>query len=472
MIIKGYLFSIIYGLLCIFVAGIAHKMGLKSVYTRKITHILVGFEWVILYHFFGTSIHFIIVCLIFSLIVAISYYKNLLPQFSSEENNSPGTLYYCIAMTTMAIISYFLPAMAVPFGIGVFCTSLGDGLAGVFGQIKVHNKRIYGDKTLFGSIACFVFGLIFSLLIIHFYELNLEFYHAVIIAFFATELELIGKKGIDNITVTLGASILAFAFSVLPALINYTLPIVLTLPIILLVYQKNALTKNGILIALALDVVVSLAFGNVGFLILVVFFGGSLVVDRIKKKKTNQPREKRNAKQVSANGSLGAIIALLHIIFPEDILYIAFCSVFAEALADTTASSIGALSQVAYDPFRRKTVKQGISGGMSIIGTASSLVASVIIAVISSAFYGVGITGFMVISISGFLGCIFDSFLGSLAQIKYKCLICGEITEQKHHCGEPAARHSGLSCIDNNAVNLFSTAFSAIVSIILFILLN
>ena len=145
---------------------------------------------------------------------------------------------------------------------------------------------------------------------------------------------------------------------------------------------------------------------------------------------------------------------------------------FAEAFADTTASSIGALSQVAYDPFRRNTVKQGISGGMSIIGTASSLVASVIIAVISSAFYGVGITGFMVISISGFLGCIFDSFLGSLAQIKYKCLICGEITEQKFHCGEPAARHSGLACIDNNAVNLFSTAFSAIVSIILFILLN
>lgn len=472
MIIKGYLFSIIYGLLCIFIAGVAYKMGLESVYTRKITHILIGFEWVILYHYFGTSIHFIIVCLIFSLIVAISYVKKLLPQFSAGENDSPGTLYYCIAMTVMATISHFWPVIAMPFGIGVFCTSLGDGLAGVFGQIKVHNKQIYGEKTIFGSIACFVFSLISSLLIINFYELNLEIYHTVIIAFFATELELIGKKGIDNITVTLGTSFLAFAFSVFPTLINYAVPIILTLPIILLVYHKNALTKNGIMLAIALDVIVSLAFGNAGFLILVVFLGGSLVVDKIKKKKTNQPKEKRNAKQVLANGSLGALLAFLYIIYPSDIWYIAFCSVFAEAFADTTASSIGALSQVAYDPFRRKTVKQGISGGMSIIGTASSLGASVLIAVISSSLHGVGITGFVVISISGFLGCIFDSLLGSLAQVKYKCSICGEITEQKYHCGKSTIQQSGLAFVDNNAVNLFSTAFSAIASITLFILLN
>ncbi len=472
MIIKGYLFSIIYGLLCIFIAGVAYKMGLGSVYTRKITHILIGFEWVILYHYFGTSIHFIIVCLFFSLIVAISYVKKLLPQFSAEENDSPGTLYYCIAMTVMAAISYFWPVMVVPFGIGVFCTSFGDGFAGVFGQIKQYNKRLYGEKTIFGSIACFAFSFLSVLLIAHFYKLNLNICHAAITAFFATELELFGKRGIDNITVTLGASFLSFAFVYFPSLINYAFPIIFTLPIILLVHHKNSLTKKGILFAIALDIIASLAFGNSGFLILVFFFGVSMTVDKIKKKKKNHPSEKRNAKQVLANGLLGAIIACLHIIFPRDIWYIAFCSVFAESLADTVASGMGVFSQTTYDPFRGKRVKQGISGGMSSVGTASSIVASVLIAAFSLTFRDIGMVGFAIIALSGFSGCLFDSFLGSLLQIKYNCSICGEITEKKIHCGLITQKHSGLSFMDNNAVNLLSTAFSAIVSIILFILLN
>ena len=47
--------------------------------------------------------------------------------------------------------------MIYPFGIGVFCTSFGDGFAAIVGRlIRKHNPKIFGNKTLFGAITNFV----------------------------------------------------------------------------------------------------------------------------------------------------------------------------------------------------------------------------------------------------------------------------------------------------------------------------
>ena len=106
MIIKGYIFSLLYGLFCIAVSAIAHKAGMKTEYTRKITHILVGFEWFILNHYFGASVHFLIVCLVFTAIILIIHKTNIVPSISSDGENSKGTIYYCIAMSIMATIVF------------------------------------------------------------------------------------------------------------------------------------------------------------------------------------------------------------------------------------------------------------------------------------------------------------------------------------------------------------------------------
>ena len=473
MVIKGYLFSIIYGLLCILIAGIVHKFGLKTVYTRKITHILVGFEWVILYHYFGTRFHFVIVCLIFSVVLSFSYINKLFPQISSDEDNSPGTVYYCIAMTIMSFITFIYPNMAVPFGIGVFCTSLGDGFAGLFGQIKKHNKQIYGRKTAFGFIACFAFSFLSIFLIAKLYNFYLEIYQIAIIAFFATELELFSKNGLDNISVTLGAAFLSFSFAEFPTFIlSYIIPILSTIPIIAFVEKKNALTKMGIAFAIILDVLASVSFGNSGFLILILFFGGSIVIDKLKKQRDHREIENRNAKQVLANGVIGALAALLNIFFPNKVWYIAFSSAFAEAFSDTSASGIGSLSGKTYDPFRRRAVEKGISGGMSLVGTVASFACSTLMASLAWILFDIGIIDFAIIAVSGFMGNLFDSFLGSVLQVKYNCTICGKITEKKEHCSTATVNYSGVSWIDNNTVNLFSTIFSTLLSILLFFIFS
>ena len=467
MILKGYIISFLYGLFCIAISAIAHKVGMKTEYTRKITHILVGFEWFILNHYFGASIHFLIVCLVFTAIILVIHKTNLVPGISSNADNSKGTIYYCIAMSIMATIVLFLPQMMSAFGIGVLCTSLGDGFAGVFGRMKKYNREIYGSKTLFGSISCCVFCLLSVFFISGAYSYSIKWYFAVIIALFATELELFAKKGIDNITVTLGASFLSFVFANYPTYaVNYIIPLIATLPMIVFVHHKKALTRWGILSAMLLDVAVSLAFGNLGFLIICMFFLGSLVADKFKKQEKSG-FEHRGAKQVLANGALGIVFAIIYLIFPSKVWFIAFSAAFAEAFADTASSGVGSRAKSAFDLFRFKRVEKGTSGGMSILGTMSAFLASTVIAAFSLAFKDTTLIDAIVICLAGFLGSVFDSFLGSLFQAKYNCSICGKIVEHSTHCGKPTEKISGIRFIDNNTANLLGTIFSSALALLI-----
>ena len=106
---KAYLLSFAFVGLCIAIAMVAYKLGLQKKYTRKIVHILVGFEWVILYFFAPANIHTVAICLIFTALLLISYVLKALPMMSSDGKNDPGTVYYGVSMSIMAIISYFVP---------------------------------------------------------------------------------------------------------------------------------------------------------------------------------------------------------------------------------------------------------------------------------------------------------------------------------------------------------------------------
>ena len=92
MILKGYLFSVLYAILCLGLGFLCYKLRCPRSVTRKIVHILVGFEWIILYHFFGGGIHFLLVCLLFLAILVIAHIKKLLPMIHSDGDNSPGTV--------------------------------------------------------------------------------------------------------------------------------------------------------------------------------------------------------------------------------------------------------------------------------------------------------------------------------------------------------------------------------------------
>ncbi len=476
MILKGYIFSIVYALACIVGAVILSKIGVPKKFTRKFVHILVGFEWVILYHYMGAgSPHFLAVCLLFTVLLAVEYKAKLLPAMSSDSDNAPGTVYYAIAMSVMATLTIYLPEMILPFGIGVFCTSVGDGLAGVVGQaLSKHNPQIWGNKTLFGSLTNFVTCLFVPLIFNIVYDTALSIWSCVLIAFFALEIEMFIGYGLDNIAITLGCSALSYALMYTPGALDYLVPILVTPMIIALAYKKRALTVGGILAAVLIDVIISVSLGNFGFIVLITFFVGSIAVDKLKKhyKKIKQTaeieREKRgdcrDVIQVLANGLVAALAALAYFITEERLFVFAFVAALAEAFADTAASGIGFASKRVYDVFRLERCEKGVSGGMSLIGTLASLLAAMVVSSVALAFGAVTFAEMLIVSTAAFLGSVFDSFLGSVFQIKYKCSVCSQIVEKEQHCGEPTVKYRGISFVNNDVVNFLSTAFSAVLA--------
>ncbi len=482
MIIKGYIFSVLYVIICVALAIIVSKFGVPQKYTRKLVHILVGFEWVILTYFFGAGSHnFLAVCLLFTVLLFVDYKLKFVPAMASESDNAPGTVYYAVAMSVMAIVTIFIPEIIYPFGIGVFCTSFGDGLAAVVGQtLKKCNPKIFGKKSLLGTLTVFIVSFLTPLVFSQCLELGLTIYHCLIIAIFATELELFTGFGLDNITITVGTAILTYFLMLSPVTINYIIPILVTPIIIVLSLHKKALTIGGIITAVILDAVVSVSLGNFGFIILISFFIVAVAVDKIKKhlkiqKNTSEEIEKkgdcRDSIQVLANGFSAGMCALLFLVTSNRIFIIGFVASLAEALADTVASGIGTLSSKVFDIFRMRRCEAGESGGMSIPGTTASLIGSFAIAFIALAFNKVCIIEALIIGSSAFLGGIFDSLLGSLVQVKYKCSVCGKIVEKEIHCEKQTQNYRGIVFVNNDTVNFASTIFSSALAMLLFILL-
>lgn len=482
MIVKGYIFSILYVLICVAGALLLHKIGVPKKYTRKFVHIFVGFEWVILNHFFGPSIHFTIVCILFTILLAADYKMKLVPAMSSDGDNAPGTVYYAVAMTVLSIVSLFESRIMLPFGIAVFCTSFGDGLAGVLGQaVKKHNPKVYGSKSIVGTLTNFFVCFFVPFAFGYFYDYPIELWHCLIIAIFAAEIELFVSKGLDNIVITLSVALLAFSLVFYPVINSGLLAVMLTPVIIALAYSKKALTLGGIVLAVIMDIIITVSLGNFGFCVLITFFAGSVVVDKIKKRgkkakqKETEPIEKRgdcrDVVQVFANGGVAMIAAIAYLISGEMIFVFAFCASLAEAFADTAASGLGFFAKRTYDVFRLKKCEGGLSGGMSLLGTFSSLVASAVISLVVLLFGVVDAAGFAIIFISGFLGSVFDSMLGSLLQVKYRCTVCKSIVEREVHCGAKTEEYRGLSFISNDTVNFFSTFFAAAMAVVIFVLI-
>lgn len=477
MLLKGYIFSILYGVLCLVLGIIAFKLGMPKKYSRKLVHILVGFEWVILYTFMGAGYHFLIVCLSFTVLLCITHFKKMLPMMSSDSDNAPGTVYYGVAMSILGFISMLVPEMLLPFGIGVFCTSLGDGFAGLFGQlIKRGNPNIANGKTLIGTLTNFAVSFLVVFFFNTYFEMGLEIWHLALIAYVSASIELVCKYGLDNIFVTLSTAFLTFALINLPTINYYIIPILLTPIVIYAVTLKKVLTRLGLLFAIILDVVISLTLGNGGFVLLLLFLFGSVLIDKLKRSICGadtiaKKGDCRDHIQVIANGLVPMVMALMFSITMHRAFLLGYVASLAEAFGDTAASGIGSFSKKTFDIARFKRCEKGISGGVSLLGTLAGASGVLLLSFVAYLFGLLNPFLLLVTSLSAFLGVIFDSLLGSLLQVKYKCSVCGKITEREVHCEKQTKICGGYRFFDNDVVNLLSGAFSAVLAVLLYNLL-
>lgn len=467
----GYVFSLGYGALCLLFAYLLSLRGVDKKITRKLVHIFIGFEWIILYHFHGTSYHFLVVCLAFLILLAVAHKKKMLRMISSDGDNALGTVYYAVSMSLMAFMSMLDPRFILPFGVAVFATSLGDGFAGLLGQLaSKHNPKVYRNKTLVGTVANFALSTLSAFSFSWIYpNLGLSPLFCVSIGLVATGVELVCGLGLDNILLPLSVSAVTYFCTACDSAASYLLPIVLTPYVIAFVLQHRALTASGVLAAIVLDLAVSIALGNLGFLLLLVFLSLGILTDKIKKSPASYEEEKgarRDASQVLANGLVPILSAVLYFAFDERAFLLGFVASLAEALGDTAASSIGSYSKHTFDIFKFRKCEKGMSGGVSLVGTCAAVFFSAIIPLVSFAFDLISLRELFATTAIAILGVFFDSLLGSLLQAKYRCTVCMRLTEKREHCGMPARLASGLAFIRNDTVNAISTLFAATFAIV------
>ena len=211
------------------------------------------------------------------------------------------------------------------------------------------------------------------------------------------------------------------------------------------------------------------------FIVLLVFLMVSSYMTHYKfqaKRKKGFAQEKGGARgwpNVSANGVVAGLLALMLPFFPRELVLAAFLGAVATANADTLATEIGLLNPS--DPRLitdlRRIVPAGTSGGISIFGELATLFGALLIGIAAGLLRMTGNPGWSLgvligtTMIAGLVGCSVDSVIGATVQGIYRCSICNKITENRRHCGAPSIPLRGHKAIDNNVVNLIATILGA-----------
>ncbi len=249
-------------------------------------------------------------------------------------------------------------------------------------------------------------------------------------------------------------------------------------------YRRKLISRSGIAGTVFVGTLVFGFGGLAGSLVVLFFFVSSSLLSHVSSaRKRRVAADKfsksatRDLEQTLANGGVGALAALgygLHPRHPKWLLG-AFVGAFATATADTWATEVGTLSRSAPRLITSgRQVQPGTSGGVTAVGTGAAAVGAFALSLVagvatrshgsrkpelSRGLMAAGICG-------GIAGALFDSLLGATVQQVRFCPLCKSETERKlHQCGTETVPLRGVSWIDNDMVNMLSTAVGAGVAV-------
>jgi uncharacterized protein (TIGR00297 family) len=186
---------------------------------------------------------------------------------------------------------------------------------------------------------------------------------------------------------------------------------------------------------------------------------------------------KRDWAQVTANGGLGALLALVSIFIPDQVwVWFAFAGAMAAVNADTWATELGVLNpQHPRLITSGKIVDPGTSGGISLYGMLSTVAGAAIVGLVGAAFSLQGETRSLWLSatLGGVCGSLFDSLLGATFQAIYHCPHCDKETERHphHSCGSATHQVRGWSWLNNDLVNFLASVVGAIFAVGVWVLM-
>ena len=244
---------------------------------------------------------------------------------------------------------------------------------------------------------------------------------------------------------------------------------IINLVLAIIAYKLKALNTKAIILAYVIGVVILFSCFE-AYILLLVYFITVLIVEKIL---LNSKKEKRSSIQVLANIVFAFVALIFYILKDESKYFVIYCCMLSVSLCDTLSSTVGTrLAKKVYSITKLKMISNGISGGVSFVGsfagfTGSLFLASIYLTIAYITKAEVSTTSFMIIWFSGFTGMIIDSILGDVLQKKYQCVICGKVKDTKDCCGSNC-QSIGISLLTNTQVNIIS---EGIVFVILLLIL-
>lgn len=459
-IVIGYILIFLYAFGLIFAVGklLQGRVNLET--SRKIIHTMLFAIWVFIDLFLRDTVHQIIIPVVFIFLNAMSYKFKIYKSVEREDGNHLGTVYFSIAVSVIMALAYFFPELYYPSGLAVCCLTFGDGFAALIGYNTV-SKKLCAHKSLNGFIACAAASALSMLAFKAIYLPEIGLGAIALLAVIAAICELI-DFGLDNFTVTFSVFGLSYVLLCHASAELYT-GLIAAVLVFLVVFFSRAIDYYGALLSMLMVFSFSYCGSGraLGFLLgsyFVIFFI-SLAAKMLRKARGQERQsDKRGFWQILINGGIGTALIIFYGISGNKTFFLLSMISIGGCFIDSVSSDVGTLStKKPYDIFRRRYVETGLSGGMSLLGTLSALVFSVIIGLYAA--WAPGLSWFYALTAGAFvfLQSIADSALGSLVQVKYRCRVCGAVTEKKRHCDAETEYHSGVKWINNNAVNLISS---------------
>ncbi len=238
-------------------------------------------------------------------------------------------------------------------------------------------------------------------------------------------------------------------------------------------WRLHALDAGGAVAAFVVGTCTFGAGGVGGAAILLAFFVSSVVLTRVGRAKKRGLLDiakggPRDAMQVVANGGVATICVVLAPMLGHAWM-LAFAGAYAAATADTWGTEIGTLvSTRPRSLINARAVATGLSGGVTLAGTAAELAGAFFIALVSAATaVAADLRSVAAITAAGIVGALADSALGATVQARRWCATCGRICENDPHgCGSATVYHSGVSWLSNDMVNLLATFVGSAVTFV------
>lgn len=496
----GLLISYIYAFGLLGVATLIQRWrNYPQEFTRKLVHIGAGM-WIFgLLALFDNWYWGIVPTATFIVFNYISY-KFKLVKAMDLSDDTPGTVYFAFSITLLLAL-FWSQGQAWVAVAGVMAMTWGDAFASIIGRAYGQHRYFISKhpRSFEGSGAMFGFSFVSILLVLALMNTGLNVVEAVSFSFFtallATFIEAVSLGGLDNIFVPIGSSIALYVLISFPVSTpRLWLGLIISTGIGLLAYSRKSLTLSGVLGAIVTGTLIFAFGGWVWGLTLIAFFVYGTALSKYKARQKEKVAadkfdkgSRRDIGQALANGGLGAVLAVAYLLEQQPLwLFVVFVGVMATVNSDTWATELGVLNKSAPRLITNfKSVQPGTSGGISGLGTGAAALGALTLGLTvwllilvhqwvvggwNAANFGWAVPAALV---GGLVGTLFDSLLGATVQAMYYNSEISKETEKRiSRTGQKNQFLRGLSFMNNDAVNFFSSIVGGGAALLVFWLLG